>query len=114
MAKGRPADDPQLAAELTDLAISLKGRAAAEFVWELLTEQEQKQLSASFFTKHVVDSWSKMRDVSVEQAIVDLAHEIDLLTDARHRQLRKRLGQPLSASAGEDPAVPVWDKEARE
>ena len=55
-----------------------------------------------------------MRDVSVEQAIVDLAHEIDLLTATRHRQLRKKLGQPLSANVGEDSAVPIWDKEARE
>jgi hypothetical protein len=114
MAKRQPADDPKLALEIYNLASSLKGQAVAELVWELLTEQEQKQLSASFFKKHVANSWSKIRDVSVEQAIVDLAHEIDLLTVARHRQLRNRLGKPLSAGVGEDPAVPIWDKEARE
>lgn len=114
MAKKQPADDPKLAIEISNLANSLKGQAVAKLVWELLTEQEQKQFNASFFEKHVADSWSKIRHVSVEQAIVDLAHEIDLLTVARHRQLRKRLGQPLSASVEEDPAVPIWDKEARE
>jgi hypothetical protein len=101
--------------ELTRCALGIATVAAAERLWQrVLTEEERQRLGGDFrtaYAKHrTAGMWMKLRGVSRDRAIVDVAHAVDLITDATHEWLLRELGQlPSDSEQAIEDAVQAGD-----
>jgi hypothetical protein len=73
-----------------------------------LTEEERQLIAADdTIGSDIIEIWSKVRGISAQRAVVDLAREMNLRSEADARQLLRALGEPdIPADV-----KPTWDKE---
>jgi hypothetical protein len=85
--------DPKTNQELSDLAIKLKGPMVARRVHsDLFCDDDRAAITEGGLDHlHVVDQWVRLRRVPIPRAILDLAHGIELITDATYRRLLKKI-----------------------
>lgn len=89
---------PQYVQELRAQYLRVKSPAAALRMWErLLTEQDRKRLGGDLEKAYRAHStagmWMRLRGVSLERAVVDLAYGLGFLTESTRDWLLRELGQ---------------------
>jgi hypothetical protein len=79
----------------------------------LLTEEERQCLGGEWEPlwrkKNAVGIWMQLRGVSQARATVDLAKELNLLSEADHRRLLREIGESQTA-VDANPAMPARDR----
>lgn len=95
--------------ELQSLALKLKGHSNSQRVWnEVLTAREREQSDWSEFSKqHCADAFQHLRRVSQARALVELGHDLELLTSQRYQRLLAEIGEADRTSSD----VPRWDRD---
>lgn len=97
---------------VSELVTRLKGNAIGRRIWtELLTPHEQSQVPLlNFLARHPVDVFAQLRRISRERAVLDLAHEMELLSGRQYRLLL----QQLSLTDRNAPDRPAWNADRLE
>lgn len=66
-------------------------------LWEIFSAEERRRLGGDMtkaYRKHgTIGMWRTLRGGSRERAVLDIARELDFLTDSKHRWLRREMGQ---------------------
>lgn len=101
-----------LVQELQRLAIHLKGKVIGRRIWkELLTPHEQALLSLKeFLASHPADVYACMRRISRDRAVLDLSHELELVSDQQYRRFLRK----LKMADLHHPDRPVWNDDRLE
>ena len=83
-----------VADKLRSLTVTLKGEVIGRRIWEnVLSPNEQGLLSLKeFLADHPADTYAHLRRVSRERAVLDLAHQLELLSDRQYRGLLAHIG----------------------
>lgn len=84
--------------ELQINSLRIKAAVSAARLWErVLTERDHQQLGGDLekaWREHgTAGMWAKLRGVSVERAVVDVARELNFLDDQTRRWLLRELGE---------------------
>jgi hypothetical protein len=85
--------------ELEDIALRIGGPVSAARLWErVLTPQERQRLGGDLevaWRGHggTAGMWMALRQVSRPRAVLDVPHEIGLLTDGNYRWLLREIGE---------------------
>ena len=78
----------------------------------LFTESDRQQLDDDLETSWkklgTVGMWMQVRDVSLERAVIDIAHGLGLMSEQTVRWLLRELGEEMSDAPPCD-IRPVWD-----
>lgn len=79
---------------LRSLTVKLKGEVIGRRIWEnVLSPNEQGLLLLKeFLADHPVDTYAHLRRVSRERAVLDLAHQVELLSDRQYHELLAHIG----------------------
>jgi hypothetical protein len=111
--KPRPHDLPQ---NVTDELQLQRSRVApftsADRLWQrVLNDEDRRQLGgdpekAYRDNRGTVGMWIKLRGVTPQRAIVDVAHEIGFLDDSNYRWLLHEIGEAGGNEVGRD--LPDW------
>jgi len=102
---------PQVLVELEANAVRIKAPLCAQLLWDRVLTQEERQrlggnLQTLYYQQGTAGIWMKLRGVSVERAVLDVAHELDLLSDQRYHWLLRELGEPpYHSGEGLDQAI---------
>ena len=97
---------------LDELSISLKSAALGRQLWEMLFTEPERQrlggdLEATWEQFGTVGMWLRVRGGSRSRAIVELAHQLDLITDAGYQFLLRTLGDAETPQAV---GKPSWNR----
>ena len=91
---------------------------SADRLWErVLTDEEQQRLggnlSDAYYRLSTAGMWMELRGVSVERAIIEVAHELSFLTESNARWLLREIGED-SPTPPPTPEHPNWHRESGE
>jgi hypothetical protein len=95
---------PQLRDRLSLILTAQEKRAAG---WEKLDHKTHPIGVANAVLLAVVQH----RGISAERALIDLAHDLDLLNSGRYKGLRRAIGEPMDDRIDD---VPIWNRAAGE
>lgn len=101
---------------LDELSISLKSAALGRQLWEMLLSEAERQrlggdLEASWEQFGTIGMWLHVRGGSRSRAIVELAHQLDLITESGYQFLLSEIGE---ASRVPTAATPHWNRDTGE
>jgi hypothetical protein len=110
---------PEIASELQRFHNILNTRGMATRVWQKLLNEEQRQqlggdLSKAYMSKPTIPMWMELQNVSIEQAVVELAFELDFLTYAKYLRLCRELDLSPTGANAFPLDKPVWSPETGE
>ena len=108
---------PALREEINDLFRSVRLPAVARVLWERLSESEIASLQGDLTTycnqfEGAIGMWTHLKHVPRLQAVVEVAHETDLITSAKFNSLLRKL--PGHIAVQQVQARPEWDASAGE
>ena len=114
-----PTDDvSELAkAEFQRLHGLIEAPGTAMRLWErVLTPDERQSLGgdirAAFEPRGVVATWMKVRGGELPRALVDLAFEMEIISDQKRKWLLREIGEePFIA---QEPQIPIWNRDLGE
>ena len=115
--RGRPISR-EVASELKTALLRINPPVMAERMWRrLFTEEDREKLGGELQTSWprlgTVGLWVQARGVSVEQAVIDVARGLDVMSEQTARWLRRELGlESENAAAPSD--RPIWRAETGE
>ena len=112
MKRKQSTDSRRRADRLEYLRNCLRGSNVALMVWnDLLTKEDKRKLGNNLepqYRKHgTIGIWMKLRNLSQNAAIVDLAYRMDLIAGAEKDRMEEALGSGTVAVQAID--KPTWD-----
>jgi hypothetical protein len=127
MSTGRSQLNPSPAAiaELQQQAPRVQAAYAAQRVWERLLSDADRRLAGgdidvAFSDGGAIGLWSRLRGVSRNRALVELAERLGFLGRADAAWLLRELGEPSEAPPAQSSesrltaTIPRWDQESRQ
>lgn len=94
--------------KLRELTNAVRANVIVQRIWQTaFTEGERQQISADeTMGPDIVDIWVKFKGVSPTRAVLELAREVDLISDGEFHRLLRVFGEEVKSSA----PLPVWDR----
>jgi hypothetical protein len=93
--------------ELRELASAIRVPFIVDRIWNTLFTEEERLVIAANDTigPDIIDIWSNVRGVSVQGAVVELAREVNLHSEADARRFLRALGKAATPAD----VKPSWD-----
>lgn len=107
--------NPKVAQELQTQSLRIKPPVAATRLWErVLTERERQQLGGSLDACYprlgTAGMWMRIRGVSLERAVIEVARELGFLDQPTATWLLREVGEELPRSPSA--SLPAWDRKS--